>query len=52
MAATVQGAITFRLRDQDDVRPAPGDRLDVEPGTQHAATVGAEGVRCVEAPRS
>lgn len=48
----VQGSITFHLRDQDDVRLQAGDRLDVEPGTEHAATVGAAGVRCVEAPRS
>lgn len=47
----VQGSITFHLRDQDDVVLAPGDRLEVEAGTQHAATVGTLGVGCVEAPR-
>jgi hypothetical protein len=25
-------------------------RLDIEPGTEHAATVGSDGVTCVEAP--
>ena len=30
----------------------PGDRLDIPPGTPHAAVVGPEGVTCVEAPRS
>ena len=28
-----------------------GDRLDVEPETEHAAVVGAEGVECIEAAR-
>ena len=28
-----------------------GDRLDLEPGTGHAATVGPGGCRCVEASR-
>ena len=48
----VQGSITFHLRDQDDIHLEPGDRLDVEPDTPHAATVGPEGVRCVEAAAS
>lgn len=48
----VSGSVTFHLRDQDDVQLGPGDRLDVEPGTAHAASVGPDGVRCVEAPRS
>src|SRR5919108_245528 len=37
------------------VRVSPGRRvarLDIEPGTPHAATVGRDGVRCVEAPRA
>jgi hypothetical protein len=37
--------------DGDDVEIGPGDRLDIEPGTDHSATVGPEGVRCVEASR-
>ena len=48
----LDGDITFHLRDGDpDVRLDPGDRLDIEAGTEHAATVGAEGVSCVEAAR-
>jgi hypothetical protein len=40
----------FHLRDRDvDLRA--GDRLDLEPGVEHAATVGRQGVRCLEASR-
>ncbi|HEV8572110.1 MAG TPA: cupin domain-containing protein [Actinomycetota bacterium] len=46
-----QGSIVFHTR-QGDVELHPGDRLDIEPGTEHAATVGPEGVACVEAPKS
>lgn len=45
-----EGSIVFHLRD-GDVELHPGDRLDIEPGTEHAATVGPDGVTCVEAPR-
>ncbi len=46
----VSGSIVFHTDDGDgDLKP--GDRLDVEPGTDHAATVGPDGVRCMEAPR-
>ena len=45
-----EGSILFHTRD-GDVELRPGDRLDIEPGTQHAATVGPDGVSCVEAPR-
>lgn len=45
-----KGSIVFHLHD-GDVELGPGDRLDVEPGTSHAATVGREGVTCVEAAR-
>lgn len=45
-----EGSIVFHLRD-GDVELGPGDRLDIQPGTEHAATVGPEGVTCVEAPR-
>ena len=44
------GSITFHLRD-GDVTLERGDRLDIEPGTEHAATVGSGGCRCVEATR-
>ncbi|HXX88916.1 MAG TPA: hypothetical protein VEI83_01675 [Acidimicrobiales bacterium] len=29
----------------------PGDRLELAAGVEHAASVGSEGVECVEAPR-
>ena len=45
-----EGSIVFHLRDRD-VELRAGDRLDIEPGTEHAATVGAGGVTCVEAAR-
>jgi quercetin dioxygenase-like cupin family protein len=44
------GSITFHL-DDGDVELGPGDRLDIEPGTEHGATVGSEGCSCVEASR-
>jgi quercetin dioxygenase-like cupin family protein len=46
-----EGSIVFHLRD-GDVPLSAGDRLDIEPGTEHAATVGPGGVTCVEAARS
>ncbi|HEX2088659.1 MAG TPA: cupin domain-containing protein [Actinomycetota bacterium] len=44
----VRGAITFHGRD-GDYSLAPGDRLEIQAGTDHAATVGPEGVECMEA---
>lgn len=44
------GAITFHL-DGRDVELRAGDRLDIEADTEHAATVGPDGVACVEATR-
>jgi quercetin dioxygenase-like cupin family protein len=46
----VSGGIVFHTRD-GDVELGAGDRLDVEPATEHAATVGPEGVQCLEASR-
>jgi quercetin dioxygenase-like cupin family protein len=46
----LSGGIVFHTRD-GDVDLGPGDRLDVEPGTEHAATVGPAGVECLEASR-
>ena len=46
----VSGSIVFHTADGDFELEA-GDRLDVEPGTEHAATVGPEGVKCMEAAR-
>jgi mannose-6-phosphate isomerase-like protein (cupin superfamily) len=45
-----EGSITFHLRD-GDVELVPGDRLDIEPATEHSATVGPAGVTCVEASK-
>lgn len=47
----VAGSIVFHTHD-GDVELQAGDRLDVEAGTEHAASVGPDGVRCVEAARS
>jgi quercetin dioxygenase-like cupin family protein len=47
----LSGSIVFHTRTDGDIELHPGDRLDVEPGTAHAATVGSDGVECVEAPR-
>ncbi len=44
------GSIVFHT-DDGDFELEPGDRLEVEPGTEHAATVGPDGVRCIEAAR-
>lgn len=43
----VTGGITFHTP-EGDVAMGPGDRLDLAPGTQHSATVGPQGVTCVE----
>jgi mannose-6-phosphate isomerase-like protein (cupin superfamily) len=46
----LEGSITFHTS-QGDVELRAGDRLDVEPGTDHAASVGLAGCSCVEASR-
>ncbi len=46
----LEGSITFHLSDGDEIL-ITGDRLDLEPGTEHAATVGADGCSCIEASR-
>lgn len=46
----VSGSIVFHT-DEGDVELAAGDRLELSPGTRHAATVGPRGCECVEAPR-
>lgn len=43
------GGITFHTRDSGDLDLGPGDRLEIDAGTDHAATVGPEGVECAEA---
>ena len=42
------GSIVFHTR-EGDFALEPGDRLEVDPGTEHAASVGDEGVLCLEA---
>ena len=46
----VSGSIVFHT-DDGDFELEAGDRLDVEPGTEHAATVGPNGVQCMEAAK-
>lgn len=46
----LSGSIVFRT-DDGDIELSAGDRLDLEPGTSHSATVGPEGCGCVEASR-
>jgi quercetin dioxygenase-like cupin family protein len=43
-----EGSITFRT-DAGDLAMSAGDRLDLPPGSGHSATVGDDGVTCVEA---
>jgi quercetin dioxygenase-like cupin family protein len=44
----LRGSIVFHTDDGDlDLRA--GDRLDLDPGTPHGATVGPDGCECVEA---
>ncbi|MDQ7030941.1 MAG: hypothetical protein Q9O62_14800 [Ardenticatenia bacterium] len=48
----VRGSITFHLPESgEDLTLGPGDRLDLPAGIRHAATVGPEGVVCLEAHR-
>ena len=46
----VRGGIVFHT-EEGDLELQPGDRMVLPPRTRHAATVGSQGVRCVEAPR-
>jgi quercetin dioxygenase-like cupin family protein len=46
----VRGQIVFCTAG-GDIRLGPGDKMVLPPHTAHAATAGAEGVRCIEAPR-
>lgn len=48
----VAGSIVFHTRADGDLGLLAGDRLDLTPGTDHAATVGSSGVECVEAFQS
>ena len=44
----VEGGIVFHTRD-GDFELEPGDRLEIDPAVEHAATVGDDGVLCLEA---
>ena len=46
----LQGSITFHYG-ESHTELGSGDRLDLPPGTRHAATVGSNGVTCLEAAR-
>jgi quercetin dioxygenase-like cupin family protein len=46
----LDGQITFHTPG-GDIALGPGDRLDLPPGTLHAASVGPHGVTCIEAFR-
>jgi quercetin dioxygenase-like cupin family protein len=48
----LRGSVVFRLTATgEDISLHPGDRLDIEPHTEHSATVGPHGVECIEAAR-
>lgn len=42
------GSITFEDDERKTYRLMPGDRLDIDAGTEHAATAGPRGVECME----
>ena len=46
----VRGQIVFHTAG-GDIELGPGGKTVLPPQTAHATTVGAEGVRCIEAPR-
>lgn len=46
----IEGSIVFHTEDGDILMTA-GDRMDLPAGTAHGATVGPEGVTCMEAGR-
>jgi D-lyxose ketol-isomerase len=46
---SLAGAVFHTAR--GDIELGPGDKIVLPPRTAHAATVGAQGVRCIEASR-
>ena len=47
----LSGSIVFHTKSEGDLELEAGDRLDVEANTDHAATVGSDGVQCIEGAR-
>jgi quercetin dioxygenase-like cupin family protein len=48
----LRGSIRFVLgHEGESIELKAGDRLELEPGTEHSAIVGPEGVACLEAQR-
>jgi quercetin dioxygenase-like cupin family protein len=48
----LRGSIVFRLTATgEEIELHAGDRLDIDPQTEHSAIVGTEGVECIEAGR-
>jgi quercetin dioxygenase-like cupin family protein len=48
----IRGSIHFVLtREGTSIEICAGDRLDIDPHTEHSASVGPEGVVCLEASR-
>jgi quercetin dioxygenase-like cupin family protein len=43
----VAGSISFHV-EGGDMELRPGDRIDLPAGVEHAATVGPDGVECLE----
>jgi hypothetical protein len=49
----LKGSITFYLPEEmREVVMKTGDRLELVPGTEHSATVGSDGVTCLEGQKS
>jgi cupin superfamily acireductone dioxygenase involved in methionine salvage len=47
----LSGTIVFQDREAMNYRLDPGDRLDIEPGIEHRAEAGPDGVECMESFR-
>lgn len=48
----LRGSIVFRLTETgEEIELSAGDRMDIDPETEHSAVVGPQGVACVEAAR-
>lgn len=47
----VAGSLVFTTPD-GELPLTPGDRLDLERGTEHSAVIGPDGARCLEARRA